>query len=105
MCCAAALTIVAGCGSAKTAVVSPAKAQYIARADAICRTHEQKYRAVVLSLFTFKTSWKVAHREEYAEAAPPSQLAVGTPARPRIREAQATSGSHGLTGHAPAVIC
>lgn len=77
MCCAAALTIVAGCGSAKTAVVSPAKAQYIARADAICRTHEQKYRAVVLRLFTFKTSWKVAHREEYAaDRRADSQLAA-----------------------------
>jgi hypothetical protein len=66
MCCAATLSIVAGCGNTKTAVVSPSKAQYIARADAICRAHEQKYRAVVMSLFAFKTSWKVAHHEEYA---------------------------------------
>jgi hypothetical protein len=68
MCCAV-VSILVGCGSTTPATTAqaPTKAQYIARADAICTAHEQKVkRAIVESYKAPRSGAQVALHEEYA---------------------------------------
>jgi extradiol dioxygenase family protein len=62
--------VVAGCGTTATrtgVVVSvPTKARYIARADAVCQADNRTYKAIMMRLFGFQSSAKLAREEQFA---------------------------------------